>query len=174
MSKVTILRPNIGEYAPYYEEYIALVSQGDVLDIMSQQLDDSLILLRGIPEAQGCYRYAPEKWSIKEVVGHVIDTERVFGYRALCIARNDRSPLPGFEQDDYVRSANFNSLQLHELAEEFASVRKANLYLFRHLDEDAWLRRGVANNNEVSVRALACIMAGHEAHHMRIIRTKYL
>ena len=174
MSDITVARPGATEYAPYYEKYIALVPVGEVLATLSQQLDESLALLGGLSETQADSRYAPDKWSIKEVAGHVIDTERVFSQRALRFARNDQTPLPGFDQDEYVRSANFGNRQLSDLAYEFEQVRRATLCLFRSLDDEAWQRRGVANEAEVSVRALAYIIAGHATHHMQIIRARYL
>lgn len=174
MPSLTATQPDANEYAPYYGKYISLVPAGDVVATLSRQLDETLSLLRGLSEEQADSRYAPGKWSIKEVVGHVLDTERIFGHRAFRFARNDQQPLPGFEQDGYVLAANFGHRQLHELATEFEHLRRANLYLLGSLDEEAWLRRGVASDNEVSVRALAYIMAGHEAHHMRIVRERYL
>jgi uncharacterized damage-inducible protein DinB len=171
---VTATPPDANEYASYYGKYVELVPAGDVVATLSRQLDDTLSLLRGLSEAQADSRYAPGKWSIKEVVGHILDTERIFGHRAFRFARNDQTPLPGFEQDGYVLAAAFDRRRLPDLAEEFEHVRRGNLYLFRHLDEEAWLRRGTASDNEVSVRALAHIMAGHEAHHMQIVRTRYL
>jgi hypothetical protein len=167
-------RPDATEYVPYYERYISLVSDGDILITLSRQLDESLALLGSISEEQANHRYAPDKWSIKELVGHVIDTERIFAYRALRFARNDRTPLPGYDQDDYIRGASFDDYSLADLASEFEHVRRANLSLFKHLDEDAWKRRGTANESEVSVRALAFIIAGHELHHMAILRNRYL
>jgi hypothetical protein len=174
MPSVTATQPDTNEYAPYYGKYISLVPAGDVVAILSRQLDDTLSLLSGLTEDQAESRYAPGKWSIKELVGHVLDTERIFGHRAFRFARNDQQPLPGFEQDGYVLAADFGQRQLNELAAEFEHLRRANLYLFGSLDDEAWLRRGVASDNEVSVRALAYIMAGHEAHHMRIVRERYL
>jgi uncharacterized damage-inducible protein DinB len=174
MLNETTTRPDATEYAPYYGKYISLVPEGDVVATLSRQLDETLSTLRGLTEAQAASRYAPGKWSVKELIGHVVDTERVFGHRAFRFARNDQSPLPGFEQDDYVRAANFDSRQLHDLADEFEHVRRANLFLLRSLDAEAWLRRGTASETEVSVRALAYIMAGHETHHMQILRTRYL
>lgn len=174
MQNLSATRPDASEYAPYYEKYISLVPAGEVVDTLSEQLDDMLALLRGLSETQGDSRYAPDKWSVKEVVGHMLDTERIFGYRALRFARNDETPLPGFEQDDYVRAADFGRRTLAELADEFEHVRRANISLLRALDAEAWLRRGAANNNAVSVRGLAYIMAGHVMHHVQIIRTRYL
>ena len=130
--------------------------------------------MRSIPESQAGFRYAADKWSIKELVGHLIDTERIFSYRALRFARNDKTPLPGYEQDDYIRHASFDDCSLSELAAELESVRQSTLFLFKHLDEEAWMRRGVASESEVSVRALAYIIAGHELHHRRVLRDRYL
>jgi hypothetical protein len=174
MQSVTATQPEANEYASYYEKYIVLVPSGDVVSTLSRQLEETLALLGGLSEAQGDSRYEPGKWSIKELVGHVIDGERIFGQRAFRFARGDEQPLPGFEQDDYVRAAGFNNRQLKDLTEEFELVRRSNLCLFRSLDERAWLRRGTASDAEVSVRALAYIMAGHVAHHMTILRTRYL
>ena len=174
MQNISAARPDAGEYAPYYEKYISLVPAGDVVETLSKQLDDTLALLRGLSEAQGDSRYAPGKWSVKEVVGHVLDTERIFGHRAFRFARHDETPLAGFEQDDYVRAADFGKRTLVDLLDEFEHVRRANLSLLRALDEEAWQRRGVASDNAVSVRALAYIMAGHVTHHVEIIRTRYL
>jgi len=165
-------RPESGEYAPYYERYVSLVPDGDILATLDRQSRDTVALL-GPHHADGDFRYAAGKWSMKEALGHVIDTERVFSYRGLRIARNDRTPLAGFEQDDYVKYGPFGQCTLAALLEEFTSVRQATLSLFRALDEAAWTRRGVASNNEVTVRALAYIIAGHELHHRRIFREKY-
>lgn len=173
-AKAVINRPEPTEYQPYYEKYVSLVPPGEILDTLEQQLDTTLTLLRSIPESKGGSRYAPGKWSIKELVGHLIDTERIFAYRALRFARHDQTPLPGFEQDDYIREAAFDECQLADLASEFEHVRRANLYLFRHLNAEAWQRHGVASLGEVSVRALAYIIAGHERHHREILKTRYL
>ncbi|HVF27176.1 MAG TPA: DinB family protein [Pyrinomonadaceae bacterium] len=174
MTTSTIKRPEATEYAPYYGKYVSLVPDGDILKTLENQSGATGELLRGISEAQGDSRYAPDKWSIKEVVGHIIDGERVFAYRALRFARNDQTPLPGFEQDDYVRYGSFDACMLGDLASEFEYVRRGTLSLFRHLDGGAWLRRGTASDAEVSVRALAYIIAGHELHHVGILKTKYL
>lgn len=174
MENATNARPAAGEYAPYYERYISLVPAGDVVATLGQQLEETLTLLGSIPEEKADSRYAPGKWSIKELVGHVIDGERIFGYRALRFARNDQTPLSGFEQDDYVSNGGFGERRLSDLAEEFAHVRRANLYMLRGLSAEAWRRQGDANGQMVSVRALAHIIAGHETHHMRILRERYL
>lgn len=174
MTLATVNRPVEGEYLPYYEKYISLVPDGDVLSLLEEQMVDTQSLLRGLPAAVSTYRYAPGKWSVNEVIGHVIDSERIFAARALRFARNDPTPLPGFEQDDYVRNSNFDEYPIAELASEWESVRRATVFLFKHLEEPAWMRRGVANNAEISVRALAYIIAGHELHHRDILRTRYL
>jgi DinB superfamily len=175
----TSLRPQPGEYAPYYDRYISLVHSNDarsndILAAFEDQRRQTLLLLSGRPETDGDFRYAPDKWSLKEVLGHLNDTERIMGYRALRIARGDQTPMEGFEQDDYVRNAPFARLRLADMIEDYIAVRRATVSLFRNLDEEAWTRRGVANKNEVSVRALAYIIAGHELHHRRIIEEKYL
>lgn len=167
-------KPGKSEFLPYYERYIGLVPDGDVLSTLTTQMAETQALLRGLPASIATYRYAPEKWSVNEVVGHMIDSERIFAGRALRFARNDATPVPGFEQDDYVRNSSFDAYPLAELASELDVVRQSTVFLFRHIDEQSWTRRGIANNAEVSVRALAYIIAGHELHHREIIRTRYL
>ncbi len=174
MPDSTITTPSATEYAPYYGKYISLVPSGNILSTLSQQLDDTLALLRSIPESQADARYAPDKWSIKELVGHMSDTERIFGYRALRFARNDQTALPGFEQNGYVSNAAFDECLLSELASEFEHIRHSNILLFRQLKKEAWERIGTASESPVSVRALAYIIAGHEIHHRNILRAEYL
>jgi hypothetical protein len=169
----TIARPQPGEYAPYYDRYISLVPGADILDTLDQQRRQTMMLLCGRDDEDGDFRYAPDKWSAKEILGHVCDTERIFAYRALRIARADATPLAGFEQDDYVRNGPFAQRPLADLIEDFIAVRRATLSLLRNLDEAAWSRRGIANKNEITVRALAYIIAGHELHHRRILEEKY-
>ena len=172
--KARATKPAKSEFLPYYEKYIALVPDGDVISTLTAQIAETLSLLRALPASVATYRYAPEKWSVNEVVGHIIDSERIFTGRALRFGRNDATPIPGFEQDDYVRNANFDAYPLPELASELETVRQSTIFLFRHMDEQAWARRGIANNAEVSVRALAYIIAGHELHHREILRARYL
>jgi len=167
-------KPAKSEYLPYYERYISLVPDGDVVATLAAQMDDTLAMLRSLPASVATYRYAPDKWSVNEVVGHIIDSERNFAFRALRFARNDAAPVPGFEQDDYVRNSTFDAYPLEELASELESVRQSTVFLFKHLEESAWTRRGIANNAEVSVRALAYIIAGHELHHREILAARYL
>ena len=170
---LTIARPQAGEYAPYYDRYISLVRSEDILNTLDEQRRQTMTLLCGRDDEDGDFRYAPGKWSAKEVLGHVCDSERVFAYRALRIARADATPLAGFEQDDYVRNGPFAQRPLADLVEDFIAVRRATLSLLRNLDEAAWTHRGVANKNEVTVRALAYIIAGHELHHRGILEERY-
>jgi uncharacterized damage-inducible protein DinB len=170
----TSLRPQPGEYAPYYEKYLSQIQGNDILATLDDQRRQMLLLLSGRTEADGDLRYAPGKWTVKEVLGHVCDAERVFAYRALRISRNDPTPMEGFDENDYVRNGPFARRTLADLIEDYIAVRRATISLFRNLDEAAWTRRGVANKNEVTVRALAYIIAGHELHHRRVLEEKYL
>jgi hypothetical protein len=166
--------PESSEYVRYFAKYISLVPKGDVLESMERQLAETLTLLGGISPSKAEFRYAVGKWSIKEVVGHISDTERVMCDRALRFSRGDATPLPAFDENEYVRQANFDERTLADLASEFGSVRAATLHFFRSLGNEALMRRGVANNNEFTVRALAYIIAGHERHHVKLIRERYL
>jgi uncharacterized damage-inducible protein DinB len=168
-----IARPEPGDYAPYYDRYISLVPGSDILATLDTQRRQTMMLLCGRDESEGDFRYAPDKWSAKQVVGHVCDTERIFAYRALRISRGDRTPIEGYEQDDYVRNGPFAAIGLEELIEDYIAVRRATLTLLRNLDESAWRRRGIANKNEVTVTALAYMIAGHELHHRQILEEKY-
>jgi uncharacterized damage-inducible protein DinB len=174
MPTCLIPRPAEDEYSPYYAGYIARVPDGDLCATLAAQLADTHALVHAIPEARGTHRYAPGKWSIKEVLGHVIDTERIMSYRAMRIARGDTTPLPGYEQDDYVSAGGFDRRTLQDLRDELAAVRQATIHLLRHLDPTALARRGTANGKLVSARALAYIIAGHERHHVEILNAKYL
>ena len=166
-------RPEPDEYAPFYARYIALVPGDDVIAALEAQRLHMLQMLSARSEREGNFKYAPGKWSVKETVGHMSDTERIFTYRAMRIARGDQTPLPGFEQDDYVKNGGFSERHLADLAEEFAAVRIGSIALFRSLNDAAWKRRGMASNKEVSVRALAYMTAGHQLHHQRILEERY-
>ncbi len=172
VTPVSVGRPQPHEYAPYYDRYISLVPGTDILGALESQRRQMLLLLSGRDESEGNLRYAPDKWSVKELLGHVCDTERIFAYRTLRISRGDRTPIEGFEQDDYVRNGPVRAA-LAEIIDDYIAVRRSTLTLLRNLDEQAWTRRGIANKNEVSVRALAYTMAGHELHHRRILEEKY-
>jgi hypothetical protein len=173
MKQLAINRPEPNEYSPYSGKYISLIETDNIVKTLTDQAQDTASLLSSRSERDGDLRYAPEKWTVKGVVGHVCDTERIFAYRALRISRNDQTPIEGFEQDDYVRYGPFAHCRLADLVAEFRDVRRATVSLFRSLDEAAWMRCGVANKNEVSVRALAYIIAGHELHHRRILEERY-
>ena len=173
MAATAISRPAPEEFAPYYGRYISLVPDSEILALLRQQANDTLNLLKSRTESDGNLRYAPDKWTVKEMLGHLTDSERVFAYRALRIARGDQTPMEGFEQDDWVRDGLFERRSLADLTEEFRSVRAATLSLFQNFSDEVWMRTGTANNNTVSVRALAYIIAGHELHHRRILREKY-
>jgi uncharacterized damage-inducible protein DinB len=170
---LVIARPQAGEYAPYYERYISLIQENDILATLDRQRREMVLLLSGLSEEQGDFRYAPEKWSAKEVLGHVCDTERIFAYRALRISRGDATPMEGFEQDDSVKNGPFARHAIAEVIEDYIAVRRATISLLRSLEEAAWSRRGVANKNEVTVRAIAYTIAGHEVHHRGILEEKY-
>lgn len=167
-------RPESTEYVPYYGKYVDLVQGQDVLRALGDQIEGSLAALRKVSKEDSLRRYAPGKWSVREILGHLIDAERIFAYRALCFARNDQTELPGFEQDDYVPAGRFDERPWEDLITELEAVRRATILMFNGLDADAWSRSGVANGNAMSVRALAYAIAGHELHHMGVIRTKYL
>ena len=160
-------RPEPTEYAGYYETYVSKVPGSDVLGVLESQRLQMVQLFAARSERDGSFRYAPGKWTVKEVLGHITDTERIFTYRALRIARGDQTPLPGFEQDDFVKNGAFSERTLANLAEEFALVRAASVALFRSFPEKSWLQRGVASQKEVTVRALAFITAGHQIHHLK-------
>jgi len=166
-------RPEPNEYAPYAEKYISLILEQDVIAKLEQQRRDMVLLLSGRTEQDGDFRYAEGKWSVKQALGHINDTERIFTYRALRIARGDKTQLAGFEQDDYVREGGFQLRSLSDLTEDFIAVRRATVSLFRNLPEAAWTHRGITNNHEFSVRALLYMTAGHELHHAKILRERY-
>ncbi|HEX5438627.1 MAG TPA: DinB family protein [Gemmatimonadaceae bacterium] len=167
-------RPAADEHLPYYERYIALVPEGDVLATLEEQVRETVALLAGLDEQEAAYRYAPGKWSVKEVVGHVSDTERVFGYRALCAARGEAAALPSMEQDDYVANGNFDARTLGSILDELTAVRQGTLALFRSMDDAVLARRVIASGAPVTARALAWMIAGHERHHQRGLREHYL
>jgi uncharacterized damage-inducible protein DinB len=173
MPATAISRPADGEFAPFYGRYIALVPGSEILAVLKQQAEETINMLDSRKESDGNLRYAPDKWTVKEILGHLVDGERVFGYRALRVARADQTPMEGFEQDDWVRHGSFAQRSLAGLIEEFRTVRASTLSLLENLPQEAWTRTGTANNNKVSVRALAYIIAGHELHHRRILQEKY-
>lgn len=166
-------RPQPEEYPVFYKGYIDTVSE-NVLVELEQQIEAFPAFLRGLTEDKGSFAYAEGKWTIKELLGHVIDTERIMAYRTLRIARNDSTPLAGFEENDYVANAHFADRSIDSLAEEFAQLRRANMHLFKSLNETELGRMGISNGKPISVKALVYIIAGHLNHHRRIIEERYL
>jgi uncharacterized damage-inducible protein DinB len=171
---MTQKRPQKGDYAEYFEKYVALVPGGDFLDILVQQREELLGLLSTLSEQQADFRYAPDKWSIKEVIGHINDAERIFAYRLMRIARGDQTPLASFEQDGYIATGKFFARKLKDLLDEFTAIREATIALVRSLDDAAWLRRGIASQKEITTTALAFIIAGHVRHHRILLEERYL
>jgi hypothetical protein len=171
---LAVRRPRAGEIGAYYERYVDLIPEGDVLRALETGLEETRALLARFGEARGGHRYAPGKWSVKQVVGHLIDSERVLAYRALRMARGDETPLPGFEQDDFVATAGSDGRTLEDLLAELELVRAADLRFVRALEPAAWERRGTASDNPFVVCSFPYLMAGHEAHHRRVLVERYL
>jgi hypothetical protein len=167
-------RPEKTEYAEYYDRYVSLVEENDIVAVLEKQTAELEEFFQNIPEEKSLFAYAEGKWTIKESVGHLTDGERIFAYRALRISRADQTPIEGFEQDGYIENSNFNETNFSELIEELLLNRRANLIFFKNLTDEAWLRTGTASDNPVSVRALAYIMAGHIRHHLKILNERYL
>jgi len=167
-------KPGPEEYVPFYATYVSKVGDGDIIKILEEQMLSTHALAKNIPAEKAEYAYAPGKWTVKECISHMIDAERVFAYRALCISRGEQQNLPGFEQDDYVLNGEAGKRELNDLIAEFKTLRMANLFMLRSLTAEQADRIGSSNGNPTSVRALAHMMAGHELHHMNIFREKYL
>lgn len=167
------MRPTPAEYNPYFERYISLVPGEKVVPMLTEQVTPLRELLRDLHEERAAFRYAPDKWSVRESLGHLIDTERVFGYRALWIARGDTAPLPSFEQDTFAAVAGHDQCSITELVDEFVALRQSHLMMFNHLPAEAWTRSGEAGGSPLSVRAAAFIMAGHVLHHTALFRERY-
>jgi hypothetical protein len=167
-------RPEPNEYAPYYERYISLVPAGDIAATFAAQPDEIRSLITSLPEEKGSYAYADGKWTIKELLSHVIDGERIFSYRALRISRGDTTPIEGFEQDDYIATSNANNRTFADLLDEFTLERQANLRLINNISDEASRSIGTASDNPVSSRAIVYIMAGHVRHHIDILKERYL
>ena len=167
-------RPGSGEHADRYGGYVALVPAGDVRDLLRTHLHETLALLSGVDNARAEKAYGPGKWTLKELVLHMSDTERVMSYRLLRIGRGDATPLPGFEQDEWVPHSCANDRSMASLLLEFAVIRSSTMLLVDSLPDEAWVRTGTASGHPISARALAYIIAGHERHHVKIIRERYL
>lgn len=173
MNQPILTRPAEGEYAPFYAGYIAKSPAGDLTAHLAAQRDETRRMLGGLDDSTAGHRYEPGKWSIKEVIGHLIDSERVIAYRLLRIARGDSTPLPGFDQDAYVPMGRFDRRSMQDLLEEFSAVRDATIRLLRSLDREALDRRGIANGNPISAKAIVFIIAGHERHHVEVLQERY-
>lgn len=166
-------RPEPGEYGDFYQGYIDQVTTENVIQALIKQGQKTYALIQQLTDEEADSRYADGKWSVREVLGHIIDTERIMAYRALCISRGETTRLPGFDQDDYVENANFGERSLQSLSTEYDALRNANISLFNSLDENQIMRTGTASGVNTSVRALAYIIAGHEKHHLNILEEKY-
>lgn len=168
------MRPAKTDYAEYYQKYIDLIEGEDIISILSALNKESSDVLNSFSQSKGNYAYAQGKWTVKEVVGHMMDTDRIFAYRALAIARGEKQPLPSFDQDEYVRNGKFNLRELSDLTYEYRLLRESNLLLFKGFDQSVYSNRGIAAGKEVTVLALMWMIAGHQKHHLKILREKYL
>lgn len=168
------MRPSKGDYGEYYQRYIDLVNGDDIFRILIEQNVESQNVLNSFSESKGNNSYAEGKWTVKEVIGHMMDVERIFAYRALCIARGESKPLPGMDQEIYVKNGNFNKRQLFDLNYEFRLIRESNILLFGSFDKSVYNNRGIASGHEVTVLALMYITAGHEKHHLNILMERYM
>ena len=166
-------RPEKDEYSPYHERYVSLVPETEILPVLQKQVEEIQLLADRITPERETFRYAPDKWSIREVFGHLVDCERVFAYRAFCISKGDQASFPSFEQDDYINNAYYNQRPLADIMDELLLLRKSNLAFLSLVTDDDWNRRGTVNNHSISVRALGYIMAGHIRHHVNVLKQNY-
>ena len=166
-------RPAATEYPSYFEGYVSRVSESDVVAALERQPEELQRALSAVSPERSTYRYAPGKWSIRQVVGHLVDAERAFGYRAMCVARGDTTPLPGFDEESYASNAGHDDRDLAALLAEFDALRRSHILMLRGLSDAAWTRLGNANGHPVSVRAQAFIMAGHVRHHLAVLESRY-
>lgn len=171
--ELTFERPQPGTYGEFYHKYVSLVPDGDLRRLLPVIFDANYRAMRTIPPEQERHRYAPGKWSIREAIGHMADTERVMSYRAMRIARGDTTPLPSFDENAYTAAARYDDIPLEQILGELMAVHAATILLFENMADEAWDRMGTASNNPISVRALAYIIAGHELHHMNVLRDHY-
>ena len=172
MATATLTRPQPTEHAHYYGKYIDLIREDDIIDVLQTQQSEMASFLRNVPESQANVPHPPYTWTLKQVVNHINDGERIFAYRALCIARGDTTPLPGFDEIVYAKTSMVDRVTLADLAAEFATVRAATLSLLKSLPDETWSNTGTANGYPVTVRALAWIMAGHVHHHLAIMKKR--
>jgi uncharacterized damage-inducible protein DinB len=169
----SIPRPATSEYKPAYEPYVSKVPDGDLLQTLADQFEAHAKRLAQIPADREQHRYAPGKWTVAEVIGHLADAERVFAYRILRFARKDATPLSGFDENTWSPASNYARRRLADVVAEFRAVRQATLALLRGLEPEAFTRTGTANNSPITVRALAYVIAGHERHHMQVLKERY-
>ncbi|MBA4251048.1 MAG: DinB family protein [Chlorobiaceae bacterium] len=167
-------KPIKGEFPSYYEFYYSYLNDEDVIDLLEKQKEKTIAIFSSLQDSSADYAYDKNKWTIKELFGHVIDTERIFGYRILTFARNDKNIIAGYEQDDYILYGKFGNRSIKSLLDEYVNLRMANIILFKSFSEEELNRKGIANNNEVTVRAIIHAIAGHEAHHLKILEERYL
>lgn len=167
------MRPTAGEYADHFDRYVSLVTEPDVLSVLNAQASTVHDALSGLSDGRAAHRYAPGKWTVREALGHLVDCERVFGFRALAIARGEQYSLAPFDEDAYASVAAHDRVPIDGLAEEFATLRRSHVLMLKHLDDDGWRRVGVVNNVGTSTRAVAFIMAGHVRHHARLLTDRY-
>ncbi|MFP7171158.1 DinB family protein [Terribacillus sp. 7520-G] len=166
-------KPSTTEYPAYYQDYMKLVPEGNIAALFKEQKRQTTNLLQGLTDEQACFAYEAGKWTIKEVIGHLTDTERILSYRLLTIARGDVTPLPGFDEDSYVQQAKFTQMTVASLLAQYRAVRASTIALLESLGEQDWVRQGMANGHATSVRALAYIMLGHERHHHEVLHDRY-
>jgi len=166
-------RPAATEYAPYQARYVDLVPEEDIIPALEKQGKETAAMLRSISDEKAGFRYAPDKWTVKQVVGHFTDAERIFGYRALAIARGEKKSLPGFEEKDYAVAGDFNRRSMRDLADEYEAARHSTILLYRGLSPEAWTRKGTANESPITVKGQAYVALGHERHHLRVLRERY-
>ncbi len=170
-----IVRPTTDEYSPFYETYVSKVPPGgDLVELLARQRQETNALMAGLSDAQAAHRYAPDKWTVREIIGHLIDAERVFTYRLLCIARGETASLPGFDENAYAAVSNCEARPMPRVAAEYDLVRGATLALLEGLTDEALARRGLANGHPITARALGFVVAGHERHHLGVLRERYL
>jgi uncharacterized damage-inducible protein DinB len=171
---INITRPGKEEYAPHYDTYIKLVNSDDIIQTMEDSLSDMIDLLKSIPESRLEYRYEEGKWTIKEILIHLMDAERIFTYRALRFSRNDQTPTAGFDENEYVSESNATARSLQSLIDEYMALRRSTIEFFKNINTEMSRRWGIANGKDISVRALAFIIPGHEMHHSNVIKERYL
>ncbi|WP_225229561.1 DinB family protein [Paenibacillus gallinarum] len=172
--KIMIIRPGKNEYSPLVKKYIDLVPEGNIISILRKQSEENISILNKLTEENANFRYAPDKWSIKTVIGHIADVERLFSYRILRIARSDVRELPGYDRDIFAEMSSYDSLPLSKVLNDYDAVRNSTASLIDNLPEEAITRVGEFNDHTFSVRAIVYIIAGHETHHINIIKSKYL